>query len=443
MSSRAPLAVFLIALAVYGAVAGSRLFTQTSDHHFIAQADAWLHGRLGLARWPAGADDPAVVDHAVLDDGTSVRGRRLLLSDDFHVAGVGDIPMSRLRGSSGADYQIAFPPFPSAVFLPLVFAFGPGVSDVLVTVIAGALAPALLLVLLGRLRARNLSRRSPVEDLWLTALLAFGTVLFYSGVQGRVWYTAQVFAVDLCLLYVLATLGAERPLLAGLCVGLGFLTRAPLLFMCPLFAAEMWRTGRFADWRRWTMFLAPIAFTGLLAAWHNYARFGEPLEFGYSYLRVRQQLDIERFGLFHTHYWVRNAIAAFGLLPRLSASFPYVSISGHGLAVWVTTPALLLLAGAWPRTAFQRGLWLTALSVGVWTLFYQNTGWFQFGFRFSLDYIVFLVLLLAASPRLLTRLAQTLIVLSIVVNLFGAITFNRYPQFYRADRAEYESLVHD
>jgi hypothetical protein len=443
MSSRAPFAVFLIALVIYGAVAASRLRTQTSDRHFILQADAWLHGRLGLDQWPVGADDPAIVEHVVLDDGTMVRGRRLLLGNMFHVAGGGNIPVSRLRALAGADYQIAFPPFPAVVFLPLVFLFGSGVSDVLVTVAAGALAPALLFVLLGRLRALGLSRRSPVEDLWLTALLAFGTVLFYSTVQGRVWYTAQVFAVDLCLLYVIAALGAERPLLAGVCVGLAFLTRAPLLFMFPLFAEEMWRTGRIADRRRWTTFLAPVVFAGLVAAWHNYARFGELLEFGYSYLRVRQQLDIERFGLFDPHYGVRNVIAAFALLPRLNASFPYVSISGHGLAVWVTTPALLLLAGGWPRTSFQRGLWLTALSVGVWTLFYQNTGWVQFGFRFSLDYIVFLVLLLAAEARPLTRLAQTLIVLSIVVNLFGAITFNRYFQFYRVDRAAYESLVHD
>lgn len=443
MSHHAPIAAFLIALAVYGAAAGDRLGTQTPDRHFVAQAEAWLNGRLDLERWPEGADDPAVVEHVVLDDGAVVRGRRLLLRDTFRVAGGAEIPMSRVRASRAPDFQVAFPPFPSAVFVPIVLAFGPGASDVLVTAVAGALVPLLFLVVLGRLRARGLSQRTPSDELWLAMLLSFGTVLFYSAVQGRVWYTAQVFAVDLCLLYVWASIDAERPFLAGSCLALAFLTRAPMLFMFPLFVEEMWRTGRLRKWRRWAAFAGPVAAAGVLAACHNHARFDEVMEFGYSYLRVRQQLDIEQYGLFNVHYVVRNVTAAFALLPDLHFGPPYVSVSGHGLAMWITTPALVLLAGARPRRPFQYGLWITAALVGIWTLLYQNTGWFQFGFRFSLDYIVFLVLILAVDTRPLTRLAQGLIVASVVVNLFGAATFNRYPRFYRADRAAYEALVHD
>ena len=400
----APIAAFLVALVVYGAVAGSRLLTQSPDPHFVAQASAWLHGRLYLDRWPAGADDPAVV---------------------------------------GTKFHVAFPPFPAAVFVPVVLVFGPAAGDVTVTVLLAALAPALLLVVLRRLRERGLSTRSPGDDLWLAALLSFGTVLFFSSVQGRVWYTAHVIAVDLCLLYVWASIDAGHPLLAGVCVGLGFMTRAPTLFMFPLFAEEMWRSGHFKRWRRWAAFVAPVMVAGLLAAWHNYARFGDASEFGYSYLTVRQQHDITTYGLFGPRYLARNLIAAFGLLPGVSAGPPYVSISGHGLAMWVTTPALLLLVRSWPRSWFQYGLWTTVASVGVWTLLYQNTGWFQFGYRFSLDYIVFLILILAMDARPLTRVAYALIVVSIVINTFGAVTFARYPQFYRADLAAYRALVHD
>lgn len=443
MDHRAPIAAFLVALAVYGTVAGDRLGTQTSDRHFVAQAEAWIHGRLDLERWPEGADDPAILEHVVLDDGAVVSGRRLLRTDAFRVAGGEDVPMARVRGSRPAEFHVAFPPFPAAVFVPIVLVFGPAVSDVLVTAVAGALVPVLFLVVLGRLRARGLSQRTPSDELWLALLLSFGTVLFYSAVQGRVWYTAQVFAVDLCLVYVWASIDAERPFLAGSCLALAFLTRAPMLFMFPLFVGEMWRTARLGQWRRWATFAAPVAAAGVLAAWHNYARFEDALEFGHSYLRVRQQLDIERYGLFDVHYVARNATAAFALLPDLRSEPPYISVSGHGLAIWFTTPALVLLAGAWPRKPFQYGLWITAASVGIWTLLYQNTGWFQFGFRFSLDYIVFLVLILAVDARPLTRLAQGLIVASIAVNLFGAATFNRYPRFYRSDRAAYEALVHD
>lgn len=443
MDHRVPVAAFVVALAVYGVAAGTRLNAPSSDRHFIAQAEAWIHGRLDIQPWPDGADDRAVVEHVLLDDGTAVKGRRLLLHDVFRVAGGDDIPMTRIRESRGSEFHVAFPPFPAAVFVPLVFVFGPTVSDVLVTVVAAALVPSLFLLVLRRLRARGLMRRDPRDDLWLAVLLACGTVLFFSAVQGRVWYTAHVFAVVLCLGYVWASIDGAQPLLAGACLGLAFLTRAPMLFMSPLFVGELWRTGRLHDWRRWLMFAAPVAAAGALAAWHNAMRFDDVMEFGHSYLRVRQQTDIERYGLFNTHYLLRNATAAFTLLPEIGSTPPYVTVSGHGLAMWFTSPALVLLARAWPRTPFQRSLWMTAMSVGLWTLLYQNTGWFQFGFRFSLDYIVFLLVILAVDTRPLTRVAKGLIVVAVVINGFGAATFNRHPQFYRADRAAYGALVHD
>ena len=442
-SAVAPLAVFFIALVVYGAVAGRRLTAQSPDPHFVAQAAAWLNGRLDLERWPEGADDPAVVERVLIEDGTTVRGRRLLTRDTFRVAGGGEIAATRIRASRGVEYDVAFPPFPAVVFLPLVLVFGPAANDVLATVILGALAPALFLTVLRRLRERGLSTRSTRDERWLTALFAFGTVFFYAAVQGRVWYTAHVIAVDVSLLYVWAAIDAERPLLAGTCLGLAVLTRGQLLLMCPFFVAEMWRTGRRNDLRRWAAFAAPLVVLGALAAWHNYARFRDPLEFGYHYLAVRQQSDIETYGLFSLHYLSRNLVAAFLLLPAVSAQAPYVRISGHGLALWITTPPLILLVACRPRQAFQVALWISAGSVAVWSLLYQNTGWIQFGYRFGLDYVIFLLLILAVDSRPLTSIARGLIVIAVAINVFGAVTFGRYQQFYRSDAAAYRVLVRD
>jgi hypothetical protein len=65
-------------------------------------------------------------------------------------------------------------------------------------------------------------------------------------------------------------------------------------------------------------------------------------------------------------------------------------------------------------------------------LFYQNTGWQQFGYRFSNDYSVFLFALLAIGGRRLGALFWTLAVWSVVVNAFGAATFDRskYNRYY-------------
>jgi DNA mismatch repair protein MutS2 len=49
--------------------------------------------------------------------------------------------------------------------------------------------------------------------LWLVAALAFGSVFYFSAVQGRVWYTAHVVGVAMALCYVWCAIEARHPLL--------------------------------------------------------------------------------------------------------------------------------------------------------------------------------------------------------------------------------------
>jgi len=188
-------------------------------------------------------------------------------------------------------------------------------------------------------------------------------------------------------------------------------------------------------------FAAPIVCFAIAGMIFNYVRFGSLTEFGHSYLDVRQQLQIEKYGLASHHYLGRNLAVAFTLLPDFLPRAPWVQIGGHGLAMWVTTPLLLFVV--WPRekNVIHRALWLTVAAVALPSLFYQNSGWFQFGYRFSLDYIVFLVMLIAIGGRPLRGFAKTLIVVGIVINLFGAVTFDRYWQFYRGGGNAYDVVV--
>ena len=85
------------------------------------------------------------------------------------------------------------------------------------------LAPALLYVLLRDLKERGRSSRSDRENLTLTFLFAFGTVFFFTAVQGAVWFAAHVVACVLLPLYLLFAFDAKRPALAGLVLGLLFM----------------------------------------------------------------------------------------------------------------------------------------------------------------------------------------------------------------------------
>lgn len=424
----------MVGMLVFAAVAGPRLKRQSRDPHFVLQAAAWLDGRIAIDEWPRLADDPAKVETVLLDDGSQVRGRRLKTRRAFDVAGGGEIPLSRVKRTLKVEHYVSFPPFPAVLMIPQAKTHGRWANDVATTLFFAALMLPLCFAVLRRLAEAGLSERTSREDIWLVLAFAFGSVFFFSAVQGRVWFTAHVVGVVLALSYAWCSIEARRPWLAGLCLGLAVMTRTPMAFMFPLFVFEAWRmTGR-DDLRRFLglglRFAAPVIAVAAAAMVYNYVRFEEVFEFGHSYLAVRQQSKMETTGMFSHHYLSRNLAVALTLLPKFSSEAPYVQISGHGLAVWFTTPVLLYLL--WPR---RRGplhlpLWITTALVALPTLLYQNSGWLQFGYRFSLDYMVFLVMLLAVGGRPLTRLARGLIIFGIAVNLFGAVTFARYDQFY-------------
>ena len=477
-------ALFGIGLVVYGLFAWDRIGRPSGAPHFVYQADAWLRGELAIRprcgpcgpdlacdreppactrEAPLPNDDWAFVETVVLRDGTEARGRRLYTRKAFRTLDGGELPVGDIASSRGFTAYNSFPPLPALIMLPGALVAGASAGDVVPTLLVAALILPLALLVLRRLAGAGMSARTVREDLWLVGMLAFGTVLFFSSVQGKVWYTAHVVGVALALIYAWASIEARHPVLAGIALGAAALTRTSMAFMFPLFVFEAWRmatratdatgdsgaaagtgtgtvdraTARRRIVRPLLRFAAPIAAFAAIGMLYNQARFGSPLEFGHTYLAlgnhqpVYQQTQIEQWGLAHYHYLSRNIAVALTGLPDLMAHAPWIQISGHGLALWLTTPALLLLLWPRQRNALHRALWLTAALVALPSLLYMNSGWFQFGYRFSLDYVVFLVMLLAIGGRPLTRTVKGLIIAGIVVNAFGAATFDRRPQFYR------------
>ncbi|MCP4446286.1 MAG: hypothetical protein GY811_13215 [Myxococcales bacterium] len=478
--------LFLVGFATLALVSGDRMGKQSSDPHFVLQADAWLHGNLHIEP-PWKGDDPAKVETVQIKNGREVRGRYLhtrawLVSNPWFEKGIRepsagrrslpmtrmfrttsgeDIPATDIQKSLGSKNYVSFPPTPALLMLPSTLVHGRRANDVVPTLLIAALILPLCFATLRRFAAEGLSERSDSENLWLAAQLSFGTVLFFVSVSGKVWFTAHVVGVACALAYANFSIGARRPILAGLMLGLATLTRTPMAFMLPFFALEAVRSvcGQdwFAAWRGdfngqwkahgkgilklWLRFAIPVVAIAIIAGVNNFLRFDSATEFGHSYLAVRQQGMIEAYGLFDYEYLRRNLSVAFTMLPGLSSTAPYVHISPHGIAIWFTTPLFISLL--WPRLSKGRvvhhAMWITVACVAVPILFYQNSGWAQFGYRFSLDYTPFLILLLAVGRRPLRRVAKFLIVLSILVNLFGAITFGRHHKYY--DGGSYSVVI--
>ena len=158
----------------------------------------------------------------------------------------------------------------------------------------------------------------------------------------------------------------------------------------------------------------------------NYVRFGSFGEFGHSHLYAnRVNAQVLRYGLFHYAFLERNLHDAFTRLPEIQFHPLRIGFNGEGMSLFVTTPLFLYLL--WPREKprLHGALWLTVAVVAVPGFFYQNSGYYQFGFRFSVDYTPHLIVLLALGGRRFTGTFWFLALLGVAVNAWGAAVFNR------------------
>jgi hypothetical protein len=96
----------------------------------------------------------------------------------------------------------------------------------------------------------------------------------------------------------------------------------------------------------------------------------------------------------------------------------------------ITSPVLVWLL--WPKvkTSLHTALWVTIAPIAILGFLYQNDGWVQFGYRFSIDFLMGLILLLSIGGRPINKRFMLLVGIGVAVNLFGAITFGRGWQYY-------------
>jgi len=431
-----PLRLFVVFLAVYGLTAGVSLSHHSLAPHFVYMAESFLHGHLDLIHVP----DPPY-------DLTPFEGH----------------------------WYISFPPLPALLMLPLVAIRGLAVSDVAFSVALGALSVSLFYVVLtclGDIGVGDLGL-----GIWLSILLGLGTPLWYCAALGSVWYTAHVVAVTCLCLYLLEVVGQNRPVLAGLWLGLGFLARAPVLLAFPLsLVLGHWKGQSLREAARFLLLFALGMAPALLGqAAYNWARFDNPLEFGYRWMSSPGPLleRQETWGQFSLHFLPENIYTLLIRPPLVSLSPFRIEPDPWGMGLLLACPALLLALstlrseqggmlakvtnnpgdGAIPggrgcfqpesrcqtfarvagclrwRDSLRLGLWLSIALVQLPSLLYFNTGSYQFGYRFALDWMPLGVLLVAlgAGERSHWWWGKALIILSALMHLWGVLWM--YPNF--------------
>lgn len=235
---------------------------------------------------------------------------------------------------------------------------------------------------------------------------------------------------------------------------------------------------------------------GLLAAAYNQVRFGSLTEFGHRFLyNNRVNADIDTWGLFHPEYLVRNLDVAFLNLPRFSSQPLTLGYDDWGMSLFLTTPLIALafvpasrpqrlwtvlaalggvlvasalfpslprpmhlppigrpaaawvvLAGALAWLVYVAREWVTTkeaprlvfpvlvtlAACALPGLLYQNTGRSQFGFRFAIDYLPYLFILIGLSGWSLKKpVPLVLAAWSIAMAVWGAVGFSGYTEYVR------------
>ncbi|MGQ0507347.1 MAG: hypothetical protein ACT4TC_18735 [Myxococcaceae bacterium] len=425
---RTEILLFVVSFVVLALFSSQRFLRQSAAPHFVYQARAWLEGRVDV--------DPEVLPN--IEDWACVRevaGQKVRCAGPI-------LPTDR--------WYVSFPPFPAVVMLPFVAINGYQLNDTSFGVIIGALAIALFYSLLRHLSLHHESERPAQENVVIALLLAFGTLFFYCAIRGEVWFSAEVMGVALTCLYARNAVRAHHPLLAGLFFSMATLTRTPLLFSGVFFLAECLmpeQDGRLQQLkdafiqpeRRKTvlrtlgLFSAGAAPLAIVAAAFNFVRFGQLSEFGHRFLyNNRVNADIDQFGLFNLRYLGRNLESAFLLMPRLSLNPPRLSYDDNGLCLLLTLPLLVFLIIPKEKRRLQLPLWLAVAACALPGLLYQNNGRSQFGFRFSLDYTPYLMLLFAVSGwSLRHRLVSAAAAFGVLVNFWGAVAFRGFTELVR------------
>jgi len=356
---------FLLSLGVYVATVygtqlrWSALLAPTRPHHYIAQAQSWLNGRLDL--------EP-------------------------------NIGLRDLSPVNGRDYS-CFSPGPTLLLLVPAAIAGDRIPDVLLGCLLAAGSVACLHQALWQI-ARVLRLPLSIETLtWLTAFYALGTIVWVNVPWRGVWFLAHWFSL-LGLTGSLLCAASGRATLAGVAWAFAFASRPPTVGALPALLYLVWKSmpdsrPSARHMRSFALFLIGPLLMIVFIAVLNWAQFGSPLDFGRARMNVVSvYADRLKQGVFSPVFLTDNIWAFFLAPPRYVRAVPYLVSAPYGTSLFFTSPAFLCLGGAIRRDRRLGVFWLATGLTLLPLLFYYGHESSGIGARYLLDFYPLLFVLL-------------------------------------------------
>ncbi len=346
---------------------------------------------------------------------------------------------------------LPYGPTPALLLIPSVLLFGASDTTQWVhSMIVGAINVVLFWYIL------RLLGTSRTTKLLLIPFFAFGTANFYSATTGTLWFYNHVVAVMFLLLAVIFLLRGSNPILPAICLGLAFLARQPMILAAPAFAYFMIRqyhpTVFSLEWLRDREMLERVAYFAaalvpfvLILFWYNAVRFGGPFDTGLDELYPKYEGQIytiylkynpgaDRFGEFDLRNIPLHLYTMF-LMPPTFEPAPFIPAdqwsnatwvrpSEYGMSILLTSPVFAYAVLVKNNKVLRNTCWMAIVLVAIPTLIYYSQGWVQFGYRYLMDYLPFIMILTALgvdqhkSPRAIWIVAA-LVVLSVAIGFWG------------------------
>ena len=430
-------------------------------NHFVWQAEAFLDGRAEI-EYPVPATDDSPGNWFFQD---------VLL-------------VERPRGGEPGTGLIPFPPLPAILLVPFVAVFGLATDQQLIASVLGAIDVGLVWWLLGRLRVSESIRLATTiffgfgTVFWYTAQL--GTTWWFAHV---VALAPLLLAVGLAIdgdrdsarsedelpepgradaagrsIGALARrpwrLLDARQFVVGFLFGLAASARLTVLFGAPFFVL----VGSGGSWPRRAVSAglgAAIPVGALLV--YNLVSTGHLFHPAYEFLYRAEAFGYPTLG-YHLDWAIEDpryipqnlAIMLFSLpvlfpdqVPSALGDYGALCVAPDavrgifdeacpialprdvGMSLLLTSPAYLLAIPALRlhgRSRLVTGAVIAVLLIALVNLMHFSQGWVQFGYRFSNDFVVFALPLVALGLALrggVGRLGWTLVAVSVAANLWG------------------------
>jgi len=378
--------IFSLSLFFYSILSIPKLFNLTYfAEHFVYLANSLCHFRLDIL--PSGyIDDPVI--------------------------------------HNGKIY-VAFPPFPALLMIPFALIFKTKFHDFIFQVLFGSLNVSLFFELSKRYIEILKISVSKFYKILIPITFGFGTVhlsiLHFEGV----WYVAHTVSVTFLLLAIIETLKKRRIFLVGLFWSFSIMTRFHLILAFPyfIFIALEKDSSLFSrkNIRNVAILLIPVIAVLILMGVYNYLRFGDFKDFGYLKMRLNEPYsEYIKSGQFNIKFLPKNLYYMLLAPPKFQKGFPFFKPDPWGMGIIFCSPIFLLLYRSLSKKIIPLLSWTSIFLILIPILLYYTTGGAQYGYRFIMDFLPFLVILFVESTNgKIKTYEYFLILISILVNLRG------------------------